>query len=204
MQLNRRALKLTLLAFTLSAISACGKKDDAGMDATDGTAQTNDTTTIGAVAAGAWNDANIFAVLDEVNMSDSAHGALAAAKGTSSAVRDYGKLMMSDHHTLRAQGLALAKRLKITPTPPPNDNLPADAQKASDLLNSTAKGKDFDKAYVDHEVAYHQQVIDALDKTLIPGAVNKELKALLIKVRPAFVAHLEHAKHLQSSRGKES
>jgi hypothetical protein len=39
-------------------------------------------------------------------------------------------------------------------------------------------------------------VIDALDKTLIPGATNAELKALLIKVRPAFVAHRDHAKSL--------
>lgn len=64
----------------------------------------------------------------------------------------------------------------------------------------TLKGAAFDAAYVDREVAYHQQVIDALDKTLIPGATNAELKALLVKVRPAFVAHLEHAKHLQASQ----
>jgi putative membrane protein len=51
---------------------------------------------------------------------------------------------------------------------------------------------------VDHEVAYHEAVISAVDKTLIPSAQNAELKALLVKVRPAFVAHLEHAKHLQS------
>ena len=38
-----------------------------------------------------------------------------------------------------------------------------------------------------------------MDKTLIPGASNEELKALLVKVRPAFVAHLEHAKTLQAS-----
>ena len=42
-------------------------------------------------------------------------------------------------------------------------------------------------------------MIDALDKTLIPSAKNEELKALLVKVRPAFVAHLEHAKHIQAS-----
>ena len=64
-------------------------------------------------------------------------------------------------------------------------------------------GAAFDKAYIDHEVAYHQQVIDALDKTLIPGATNGELKALLVKVRPAFVAHLEHAKRLQVSAGEK-
>ncbi|MEO6024598.1 MAG: DUF4142 domain-containing protein, partial [Burkholderiales bacterium] len=53
-----------------------------------------------------------------------------------------------------------------------------------------------------NEVAYHQQVIDAIDKTLIPSAQNAELKALLVKVRPAFVAHLEHAKQIQTSLGK--
>jgi len=63
-------------------------------------------------------------------------------------------------------------------------------------------GKNFDRAYVDHEVTYHESVLDALDKTLIPSAQNEELKALLVKVRPAFVAHLEHAKHLQAELGK--
>ena len=64
------------------------------------------------------------------------------------------------------------------------------------------KGDAFDKAYVDHEVAYHQQVLDAVDKTLIPNAPNADLKALLVKMRPAFVAHLEHAKQLQASLKK--
>ena len=53
-----------------------------------------------------------------------------------------------------------------------------------------------------NEVTYHQAVLDALDKTLIPNAKNEELKALMVKVRPAFVAHLEHAKQLQASLGK--
>jgi len=51
---------------------------------------------------------------------------------------------------------------------------------------------------VDHEVAYHQAVLDAIDKTLVPNAKNAELKALIVKVRPAFEAHLQHAKMLQS------
>jgi putative membrane protein len=55
---------------------------------------------------------------------------------------------------------------------------------------------------VDHEVVYHQAVLDAVDQTLIPSAKNADLKALLVKVRPAFVAHLEHAKQIQASLGK--
>jgi len=48
----------------------------------------------------------------------------------------------------------------------------------------------------------HERIIYTLDKTLIPEAKNEELKALLVKVRPAFVAHLEHANQLQSSLNK--
>jgi putative membrane protein len=63
-------------------------------------------------------------------------------------------------------------------------------------------GAEFDKAYIDNEVTYHQAVLDAVDKTLIPSASNADLKALLVKVRPAFVAHLEHAKKVQGSLAK--
>jgi putative membrane protein len=66
----------------------------------------------------------------------------------------------------------------------------------------TLTGAAFDKAYVDHEVVYHEQVLEAVDKVLIPNAANAELKALLVQVRPAFVAHLEHAKRIQTSLGK--
>jgi putative membrane protein len=55
---------------------------------------------------------------------------------------------------------------------------------------------------VDHEVAYHQSVLDAMDKTLIPSAKNAELKALLVKVRPWFLAHLDHAQRVQASLSK--
>jgi putative membrane protein len=66
----------------------------------------------------------------------------------------------------------------------------------------TLSGAAFDKAYIDHEVAYHEAVLNALDKTLIPSAKNAELKALLVKVRPAFVAHLDMAKQIQAESSK--
>jgi putative membrane protein len=50
-------------------------------------------------------------------------------------------------------------------------------------------------------VAYHQAVLDAVDKTLLPSARNAELKALLVKVRPAFEAHLQMARQLQTKLG---
>ena len=111
-------------------------------------------------------------------------------------------MMMRDHHALRKAGQDLAKKLNVTPAPPAGDTSQTAAQHWQDNLTATPKGDAWDKAYIDHEVAYHQAVLDAVDKTLIPNAKNEELKALLVKVRPAFVAHLEHAKQIQASLGK--
>ena len=71
--------------------------------------------------------------------------------------------------------------------------------KPTSRISRRCKGHSSYCAYIDHEVTYHEEVIDALDKTLIPSAQNAELKALLVKVRPTFVAHLDHAKRVQAS-----
>ncbi len=107
--------------------------------------------------------------------------------------------MVTDHTGVNKQAADLAAKLKVTPADnPTSQSLKAGGDKNVANLKSL-KGGEFDKAYIDHEVAYHQAVLDAVDKTLIPGASNAELKALLVKVRPAFVAHLEHAKKIQST-----
>ena len=107
--------------------------------------------------------------------------------------------MVTDHTGVNKQATALVTKLKVkTEENPTSKSLKAGGDK--NLANlKELKGAAFDKAYIDNEVTYHQQVLDALDKTLIPSASNAELKALLEKVRPAFVAHMEHAKKIQST-----
>ena len=150
-------------------------------------------------AAQAPNDAQIAAIVVTANQVDIDAGRLAESHGSSAEVKSFGKQMVTDHTGVNKQATALVTKLKVTP----QDNPTAQSLKSGGEKNvanlKSLKGAAFDKAYVDNEVTYHQQVIDALDKTLIPSASNAELKALLVKVRPAFVAHLEHAKHVQST-----
>jgi putative membrane protein len=112
--------------------------------------------------------------------------------------------MITDHSSVNKAATELVQKLHVTPAPSATSE---SLQKGGDDNLAALKklsGAAFDKAYVDHEVAYHEAVISAVDKTLIPSAQNAELKALLVKVRPAFVAHLEHAKQLQASLAKGS
>ena len=144
-------------------------------------------------------DAQIASIVVTANQVDIDAGKLAKARSSNADVQKFAELMVTDHTGVNKSAVNLAGKLKVTPQDnPTSQSLKAGGDKNLARLK-TLNGAAFDKAYVDQEVAYHQQVIDALDETLIPGATNQELKALLIKVRPAFVAHLEHAKHLQSS-----
>ena len=147
-------------------------------------------------------DAQIAAIVVTANQVDIDAGKLAASKTNTPQVKKFGQQMITDHTAVNKQATALVTRLKVTPEDnPTSQNLKAGGDKNIANLKDL-KGAAFDRAYIDNEVAYHQAVIDAIDKTLIPSAQNAELKALLVKVRPAFVAHMEHAKMIQSSLAK--
>ncbi len=158
----------------------------------------------GSALAQAPNDAQIASIVVTANQVDIDAGKLAETRGRNAEVKAFGKQMVTDHSGVNKQAVALVTKLKVTP----EDNDTSKSLKAGGADNvknlKTLKGAAFDKAYVDHEVAYHQAVLDAVDKTLIPSAQNAELKALLVAVRPAFVAHLEHARHLQATLAKKS
>ena len=154
-----------------------------------------------AYAQGGPNDAQIAAIVVTANQVDIDAGKLAESKGKSKEVKAFGKMMVTDHTGVNKSAKDLVTKLHVKP----EDNPTAESLKKGGQENvahlKTLKGDAFDKAYIEHEVAYHQQVLDAMDKTLIPSAQNAELKALLVKVRPAFVAHLEHAKKIQAELG---
>jgi putative membrane protein len=202
MLMNGSKCRMATLAIAALALAACSKKDNSAADTTAASSTTvsGDTSTMAAPAASSssWTDANIVALLDEANAADSAAGAVAATKGTAAAVRDFGKRMMRDHHQLRAQGEALAKKLNVTPAAPSDDPVAPAAQKEMDTLNSTAKGKDFDRAYIDAEVDIHKAVLDLATKAAAQTQ-TAELKNLIQKAAPVIQGHLDKAESIQKS-----
>ena len=157
----------------------------------------------GASAQGAGpSDAQIAAIVVTANQVDIDAGKLAKSKAHSKDVKEFGERMITDHSGVNKSATELVQKLHVTPEP----NATSDSLKKGGDENlaklKTLTGAAFDKAYIDHEVAYHEAVLAAMDKTLIPSAQNAELKALLVKVRPAFVAHLDMAKQLQAELSK--
>jgi putative membrane protein len=194
-------INMLVAAVGTVVLVACAKDNGANTDsarlADSAAAATAAPTT---PAGPALTDANIAALLDEANAADSAHGKIASTKGTNADVKAFGVMMMNDHHALRKQGQDLATKLGVTPAAPANDSLPAKAQMVTDSLTSMAKGAAWDKWYIDHEVAMHQEVLGTIDAAL-GAAQAAELKDLLTKARPNIEAHLKRAQEIQGKLG---
>ena len=153
------------------------------------------TSPVGAQAGAKLDDPTIVAIFDGANTYDIETGSLAATKGNTKAVRDFGKMLVRDHRSVRTQGRDLAKSLGVTPTPPKDFALAKAHVEAMRSLKK-AHGRAFDRAFLQHEVDFHNAVIDAVTTTLLPAIQNAQVKDLVTKVAPAFVAHRDAAQNL--------
>jgi putative membrane protein len=142
------------------------------------------------------DDAAIVGIFDAANTWDISTGTLASTNATRQDVKDFGAQLARDHKSVQQQGRDLAKKLGVTPTPVAKDfALKKDYEDTMKKLRSL-KGADFDRAFLEHEVAYHKAVIDAVTNQFVPAIQNAELKAFILKVAPAFDAHLKMAENL--------
>ena len=176
------------------AVGACGGDDEAATSdvAVDSAAPA------AAPAAEGPTDPQIAAIVVAANNVDIAAGELAKEKGTNAEVKAFAQQMITDHTAVNQQATDLVTKLGVTPEEnPTSQQLTQGGQAARDRL-SALSGAEFDRAYIDNEVTYHQTVLDAIDQTLIPSSENAELKTLLEGVRPAVAAHLEHARQIQT------
>jgi putative membrane protein len=157
---------------------------------------------VSAFAQSGPTDPQIAGIVVTANTIDINAGKLAKARTKNKEVSKFAQQMITDHTAVNKQAGALAKKLHVKPAD--SDTSKSLKAGAADNMKNLKglKGAAFDKAYIDHEVAYHQAVLDAIDKVLIPNAKNAELKDLIVKVRPAIAAHLDHAKMVQADLGK--
>lgn len=153
-------------------------------------------------AGTALDDPTIFAIFDETNTADVWVGRIAAARAQSDAVRELGKMVATDHEAVQQSWRDLAKQLGIIPTPPQNDTRAAELATSIALLQSKT-GKEFDAAYLRHELAFHQGVIDAVKGELLPAIRNERFRTLVSEVLPAFEQHLAETRAVAKSLGVE-
>ena len=149
-------------------------------------------------ADSAMTDANIGAIVVAANQIDIDYGKIAMRKAKSKEVKDFAQHMVTDHRAVLQSVIALAGKLNLVPKPDAtSETLQKNAVEVTKKLQALS-GADFDRFYVDNEVAYHTQVTQAVASVLIPQAHNQELKAALTGAQSLFLGHLDHSKQLQA------
>ena len=188
---------------TVISLAACGDRDQslADRDTAAAVPETGMSADTAAAADAPLTDPNIVALLDEANMADSSAGAVASKKATNKAVKDFARLMMSEHHALRKQGQQLAKQLNVTPAPPANNPVKPLAESEMAALNSTPKGAEFDRVYIEQEITAHKAVLDLVNNAE-GQAQNEQLKALIEKAKPVIQKHLDQAEEIRDKLGE--
>src|SRR3954463_14655720 len=107
----------------------------------------------GAASAQDINDAQIASIVVTANQVDIDAGKLASTKAANPEVKKFAQTMVTDHTGVNKQAVDLATKLGVKPEDNDTAKSLYDGGKANTSNLKTLKGKEFDKAYIDHEVA---------------------------------------------------
>lgn len=147
-------------------------------------------------------DAEVASVAVTANQIDIEYAQIARKKSKNQEVLNFAATMEKDHQAVIKKAVDLVTRLKVSPKDNPlTRQLIKGSEKTKRKLNGE-KASQFDKTYIDNEVAYHKAVISVVETVLIPQTENAEVKQLLNDVLPALRTHLSHAEMVQKMISK--
>jgi putative membrane protein len=152
-------------------------------------------------AAADYNDAEIAGIVVAANEVDIEAGRVAQTKSQNEEVKAYAHRMVGEHTDVNDSAKKLVAKLGVKPETTTVSTALRTEGAANTAKFTALSGAAFDRSYIKEEIELHEKVIDVVDKKLIPNAKNEELKALLVKVRPSLVSHLEHARKIQGMLG---
>ncbi len=187
-------------AISALALTACNKEQDGTNDAAEAINAAQDATgaAVGA-AAGPMAAATTEGFVSGAAMSDLYEveaGKIAGAKATAAGVKAFGKMMVEMHTATTAELKPLAAAAGITP--------PAELdERRKGFLDNlrAASAADFDKVYLDQQVAAHDEAL-SLMKGYAGGGDNAAIKAFAAKTTGAVESHLTQAKSLRDAASK--
>lgn len=123
-------------------------------------------------------------------------GNIAMKNAASAQVKQFGKMMVTDHTKANNELIALAKRKNIAiPSTPGNDE--------QDMIDKLQKqqGKDFDKDYVSMMIDDHKHDISEFQKA-VDNAKDSDIKAFAVKTLPVLQKHLDKIQAIDSTMKK--
>lgn len=144
-------------------------------------------------------EGQIMGLMKEANEAEIKAAKRAEDKATNAEVKAFAVHMIEQHKMNMKDGKAVAKDQKIkTQKSALSEALEADAKAKYKELKAQ-KGADFDRMYMNQQIAMHEKLLGELDQNLIPAASNPKLKEFLGTTREHVQEHLTRARSVQSS-----
>jgi putative membrane protein len=140
-------------------------------------------------------EANVFAFLQQMHATDSVVGLLGAQKGSTTEIKEFGRMILREHAALGRDIATLAQEAAITPAPPlvPPDEPPAAMR---DNVVTGEPGPNWDRAYIDYAIAAHNSAIENTARALA-ATRRPDVKEFIEKSVPILQKHLDKAKSLR-------
>lgn len=210
----RVAKTLAIAAAPLAA--ACGTRDDAPRnDSAGGTVAMTDSNAVSTTtgdAAGAM-DPGMAQFVVAVNQSEIEAGRLASTKARNGDVKDYARDMVDDHQKALQELQEIGR--KNSWTMPDSTGMMAGTPSGTLAANLTqlqqshqaamttlrgATGAAFDRAYIDGQVAAHQQALEVL-RQHATSLQNTELRDKITDIQKDVEDHLKRAQEIAQKLG---
>lgn len=198
----KNAVLFAAAAATALSFAACQRKEATPNPAEPGTsnqavnaAQDATSAAVGTVSAATVGQVSTDAFVNNAAMGDMYEiqaGRIAEKKGQSAGVKDFGKMMVTDHTALSNEMKPLITAAGKTPPPALDER----RKGLLDNLNA-APASDFDKVYLDQQEAAHNEALTLMQGYADHGD-NARLKAAAAKAVPKVQAHLDKVKQLRS------
>lgn len=185
--MNARTLACAMMALAIG----CGDRGNSAPPVDDSAGRFD---SVAGVAASSMDDAAVFGLLDEVNASDSALGALGVARGRATEVKDFGRMITREHHALRKEGADLARQLGLVPaTPRVAPDAPSAAMQQA-LASDTSVV--WDARYLDYAIALHRSALENAARALA-ATQRPEIRTYIGTIIPIVQKHLDKAQVLE-------
>ncbi len=155
---------------------------------------------VNAYAGNSPGEKELYSIFDQVNGFDIETASLGVVQSENKAIRELAAIVLRDHSMVIQMARDTAKKHSIDYKVDPANVSAATHKKTINKLQGLS-GKEFDKAYLRHEVEFHNSAINAVKTVLIPAAQGTELEVLLKAVLPGFEHHLKLTKKLASDIG---
>ena len=177
---------ISLVSLAVLMLAACASYDDPMTSST-------------VLPGTGYNDPEVAGILTAANEGEVQVGNVALSRASTSAVRNFAQMMVTDHTNTLNEARALFGSRGITP---------AEANAVRDLRNGTQQtiaalntysGAEFDRVYMQTMIDKHQWMLNAIDRGLLPSTRSPEFRNFITSKRATVVHHLDRARQIMAS-----